>query len=313
LDIPAFLANALYILIPVFLIVISLLIVRYSEEGSSSGVKRFFHALRQPVALKSMSDEVVGQLPEEERGSYLKGQIVARLVIVYLVLMVFLLGNIIATFNYVMADVIFPINQGSTGDLRLWSAVVLNNPFSGGWLGTFPWYGSGGLPSMNIDTYHEPWDWLYFLAPTTDNPDFVATAFPVYLIIPVLMGLVYLIPLARKSIRESYLPSLLLSISGMLSMVYGIFNCFAISQYLLDPTSTITFGYYSVTGASMNGLPLSMMQFLIPTLIGFFLIFIVLGKKLGGIHYPENQKAQRLFMLFVTLTYWLSLFFVILV
>ncbi len=308
-----FLAEWLYILIPVFLILISLLIVRYSEDSSSSRAKRFFHALRHPVALKSMSDEVVGQLPEEERDGYLKGQLVARLVVVYLVLMVFLLGNIIATFNYVMADVIFPINQGSTGDLRIWSAVVLNNPFSGGWLGTFPWYGGGTLPPLNVDTYHEPWDWVYWLAPITDNPEFVSNIFPVFLITPVLMGLVYLIPLARRSIRESYLPSLLLFNSGMLSMMYGIFNCFAVTQYLLDPSSTITYGLVTVTAASMHGLPLSMMQLLVPALIGFFLVFMVLGKKLGGIHYPENQKAQRFFLMFVALTYWISLYFVILV
>ena len=240
-------------------------------------------------------------------------QIVARLVIMYLILMVFLLSNIVATFNYVMADVILPVNQGSTGDLRTWSAILLNTPFSGGWLGTFPWYGNDLLPPLTVDTFHETWDWVYFLIPVSDNPNLAATLIPFLLIMPMVMGLIYLIPLARRSIRESYLPSLLLFNFGMLTVMYGMFNCFAVSLYLLDPLASITYGLYTVSAASMSGIPALMVPILTLAFLGFFLIFMVLGRKLGRIHYPESQKAQRFFMMFVALTYWLSLFFVILV
>jgi len=289
------------------------MIVRFSEDGSPSRLKRFFHALRQPINLKSMSDEVVEQLPEEDRSGYINEQIVARLVIMYLILMVFLLSNIVATFNYVMADIILPVNQGSTGDLRTWSAIVLNTPFSGGWLGTFPWYGNDLLPPLTVDTFHETWDWVYFLIPVSDNPNLAATLIPFLLIMPMVMGLIYLIPLARRSIRESYLPSLLFLNFGMLTVMYGVFNCFAVSLYLLDPSASITFGLYTVSASVLNGLPTLVMTYLIPVLLGFFLIFMVIGRKLGRIYYPESRRAQRFFMVFVALTYWLSLFFVILV
>ena len=210
-----------------------------------------------------------------------------------------------------MADVNMEIGQSSSDSVRTWTWIVIETPFSGGWLGSFPWYGSGGLPPSGLDIFHDPWSWLYFVAALADNPEFVTGIFPDVLVVPVIVSLIFLLPLIRKTFRESFVPSLILLMSGMLTMSSSIFRCFAQALSIEFGSGSIQFGLLVITQMDLDGLALLMMQILIPFILLMFLLFLLLGWKLAKIHYPEKKLSRQLFLLFTVGSYWLSLFSII--
>ncbi len=311
--IPETIALLLFYLIPIIMYVLTIMIVKYSEKDSDSRLKRWFYLARTPIRLESLSDDTIKQIPEEGKSPYIRKEILLRLCVVYLVIGLFLLSNIIGTFYHVMADALLPMGQGSTGDMRTWSAIVLTTPFSGGWTGTFPWYGYGFWPPAYIDAYNEPWNWIFHLAALSDNPGFFDGVAPYLFLIPLLLGVVLLLPLAKRSIRESFLPSFFHLHISMMVIMSSFFNCFAEAFALQVLASSITYGQYTVDAGDLNGLPLTMLITLIPILILAFAFFIGISYKIGKKQYGDSKKAQWLYVSNTAVFYWLSLLLAIVV
>ncbi len=311
--IPETIAILLFLIIPVILFLSTAITLRFSDETSSSRWKRWLHSLRQPIRLQSLSDEAIQDMPETDRTAYIKRELALRLLAVYLVIGVFLLSNIVGTFYHIMADVLNDVSQGSSGLIRTWSAIVFTTPFSGGWLGTFPWYGYGLWPPSNLDVYHEPWSWVYHTAALAGDPSFFSGMADELIAIPIVVGVILLLPLARRSVRTAFLPSILHLHISLLVLVGGLFNCFAQAFRLDVLGETLVFGLYEVSASDLNGLPTLMISIIFPILVIIFLMFMGLSYKLGKTHYPESKRARALFILNTTVLYWFSLVLAIIV
>ncbi len=308
------LAVALFFIIPAVMYVLSFVIIKYSDENSPSRLRRWLNSARQPIHLRSLLDEDIQQVPEIERVQYVKDGILSRLLAVYLFIGLLLLTNIIGTFYNTMADVIMPIGNAGEEEIRVWSAIVITTPFSGGWTGTFPWYGFSFWPPAYPEVYHETWNWVYHTtALVTGNDYFFQGISQDLFILPLIVGIVFLIPLARKSVREAFLPSILHFHVAMLTIMSTVFNCFSEAFKLEILSNTITFGNYVVGAADLNGLPASVISTLVPVLLVAFMAFFGLSYKLAETHYSTSTRGKWLFVANTSILYWLSFIMVILV
>ncbi|MFW9953818.1 MAG: hypothetical protein ACFFD3_04620 [Candidatus Thorarchaeota archaeon] len=305
--VPQLFAIVLFLLIPVVMYVLSFLIVKYSDENSPSRVRRWFHSARSPVELKSLSKGSIEQIPEEGRSGYISREVTLRLVAIYLVIGIFILSNIIGIYYHVMGDVLQTISNYGEEEIRLWSAIVYTTPFSGGWTGTFPWYGNGLWPLSYPETYHESWNWIFHTsALVTGNPYFFEGVAEDLIIIPLVFCIVILIPLARKSVREAFLPSLLHLHVSMLILASTLFNCFAEAFKLAILSNPITFGEYTVGAADLNGLPSQVIGVLMPLIFVVFLVYLGISYKLAQNHYNTSKKGKWIFVANTIVLYWLS-------
>ncbi len=309
LELSADVASILIILIPILTIVCSLFLIKFSSEESPNRVRRLFGYLKKPPEIKPIDDEQLAQLQGIPLNKYLKDQLLIRLGFVYLLICVFILGSIIATFYYIMGDLLLPLGQGQTTDIRTWSSISIDTPFTGTWYGSFPWYGGDGFPLT--DTHENPWSWFFFIAALTDNPDFVSTMFPIMLLIPVLVSLVFLAPLAFKSLRVAFVPSLVLFVTGMVTMTSSIFRCFAEVFSLEFGSASILSGIFEVTRIELQGLTTSVILVLVPIIILLFVVFLLLGRKFSTIHQNENNISRNKLLLFIMCTYWMNLLSII--
>jgi hypothetical protein len=312
--IPQVFAIVLFFLIPILLYLLSIVIIRFGVETSESRIRRLFFSARKPLEFNSLSNEDLQQVPDTERSRYVTHEVVARLVTIYLVIGIFLLSNIIGTFYHVMADVLQHVGNYGEEEIRMWSAIVFTTPFSGGWIGTFPWYGYGFWPSPFPETYHEPWNWLFHTTSlVTGNPTFFQDMAQDFVFIPMIFGLILLLPLARKSVWESFLPSILHLNVSMLIMVNSLFNGFAEAFKLVVLSQSITFGGFTVNASSLYGLPFSFMISVLSILIIMFILFFGFSYRLARNHYSSSRKGKWLFVANTTILFWLSLILTIIV
>jgi hypothetical protein len=302
------LANLLVFAIPALAIgltiVIKVIVDRYPEKR---GVRYLSH-LAKPVTLEPLELDSSAVSTQSERRAHLTKQLGLRMVLVYLAIGLFLLSSVIGTFYYVMSDALMEVNQSSTGELRIISSISLLNPFQGGWIGTLPWYGGFPLPPRNFEVFHDPWSWILFTCNFVDNPYFFQTEVIVMQVITAIFGLAFLIPLAVKRIRQSFVASLFLFMTSMTTMTRVAFGLFTQSWRLDYAGEVITFGVLEIEGAEIVQTAGSI-TYGLSVILGLFIVFAVIGGKLWRSHYPDHRRSHYWFMLFVALCYWGTLAF----
>jgi hypothetical protein len=183
---------------------------------------------------------------------------------------------------------------------------VLTSPFTGGWLGDFGWYGGSGNPPLGNVTLHDPWSFYYYFIPYVEDTLLFTASFSLMVLLPMAVGAVFLIPLLRKSVRNAFVPSLFLYITGMLTMTSGIFRGLAEAIAVQFGQKEIQFGITIETVADFLGYPMANMTVLLPIMLLLFVIFAAVGWRLAGVHYPGNRTARKVVLLYITATYWLS-------
>ncbi|MGY5859704.1 MAG: hypothetical protein RTU63_10065, partial [Candidatus Thorarchaeota archaeon] len=194
-------AEILAIAIPIIAVCVFILITPWLKNGSGSKFRRYLSYLVTPPRIDSNESET------SEQNSTVRRDDKVRLSFYYLAIVLFLVSFIIGEFYEVMIDLLLPVNQSSTGEFRIATSVIFQSPFNAGWVGELPWAG--------FTTYHETWDWIFFTTAITDNPNFLSTMVIILVLISVGVGLVFLSPLAIKSIRRSFLPSMFFFMTGM--------------------------------------------------------------------------------------------------
>ena len=312
--IPQVFALVLFFLIPILLYVFTIMILKYSNENSTSKVRRWLYTARKPLGFKSLSNEDLQQMPDEDRSQFVQKEVILRLLALYIVVAVFFLSNIVGSFYTIIADVAQDIGNAGSSELRTWSAIAFPTPFSGGWVGTFPWYGYGLWPPGYLEIYHEPWNWVFHTTALVDgNPNFFSNITTELIVLPLAVGIVLLLPLARRSVREAFLPSIVHLHFSMLVIVSTLFNCFAEAFKLVVLSNELTYGQYVVAAVDLNGLPSTILAILSPVLLLVFVLFFGISYKLGGTHYGDSTKAKWLFVANTSILYWMSLLLAILV
>jgi len=305
LEITSFQAIVLAFALPILLLSAFVLLYPSLKNGSGSRIRRYLS-----YAIKAPS---IGPLnPEREDDSdryreHLIRQLKVRLYLVYIGIALFILSSFVAEFYHVMSDLSMHVAQGSTGIARTWSSVAFLNPFDAGWVGSLPWYGAIPLPPANAPIFHDPWSWAFFTDTITDNPIFFESRLQGMLLMTIIVGFVFLLPIGIRTVRESFVPSLFYFTASMLIMSRAIFGLFA-QGLSLGLGGSIQYGIMVVTGINFPGLDLlQLVAVVMPIILALYAVFLFIGRKLWQIHYPGNHQSRRWFTLYVSISFWLSL------
>ncbi|MHA1963474.1 MAG: hypothetical protein ACXACG_11645 [Candidatus Thorarchaeota archaeon] len=295
-------ATIIAIGLPIIVVCLFILIVPWLRNGSGSKLRRYLSYLVTPPRIGSdksgSSGDDVNQVDES---SWRKDKV--RLYFYYLGIALFLISFILAEFYEVMFDLVLPVSQGSTGEFRTVSSVIFQSPFKAGWVGALPWAG--------IVFYYEPWKWILFTAAFTDNPDFFGELVIAMLLISIAVGSVYLVPLAIRRIRHSFLPSMFFFMTGMTIFSKAAIGCTAQALVLAFGNASIQYLNLIATGDNIPIL-LTALAIEIPIILAMFALFIVLGRKLWQVHYADSKSRSR-FTVYIALSYWLGFLLTILV
>lgn len=301
----------LAVLIPIITTLLVIIIEPRLKQQESEGVRKYLSFLFTPPDMSPLELENSTTVNQIEKRNHLKSQLLIRIGFTYLIIVLFVTCNWIAEFYYIAGDLLETMTQGSTGRERTWASIAISGPFTGGWLGSLPWYGYIPLPPLDANILHEPWSWRFFTSAFVDNPVFFQDTYEHMLLSSVLTGLIFLLPLILKSVRKSLAPALFFLTSGMLIMTRSVFAGFGQAFRLLYGGETITYGIMDVSLASgqLQGYVLSSLTVNIVLIIGMFGLFLLVSNKLSKNLYPEKQDMRKWITLSITMIYWFSLAF----
>lgn len=289
------LATIIALALPLIAVISCILIIPSLRKSTGSKIRRYLSYL--------VTGPQIGSLITDDPDTLWR-QIKIRLFFIYIGIAIFLISFMIGEFYQVIFDIVLPLTQGSTGVSRVVSSVVFQSPFSAGWVGSLPWYGALPLPGT-FGTYHEPWRWIFGTAAFTDNPLFMDTMVTIMLIFSAIVGLVFLAPLASKTIRRSFLPSMFFFMTGMTVFTKAAIDALAQACALAFFGSRIEFGLIVITGDMVPNLVQGILTS-IPIILAMFGLFLLIGWKLWKIHY-QDIESRKWFMLFITLCFWIGL------
>ncbi|MHA2142446.1 MAG: hypothetical protein ACXADF_14285 [Candidatus Thorarchaeota archaeon] len=309
LELSVFQATIIAIALPIVALGVFVLIIHWLRNGSGSRVRRYLSYLVNPPRIGSLKSND-SEVDANHKHVSLWRELKVRLFFVYLGIAIFLVSFMIGEFYEVIFDLLLPVTQGSTGDIRTVSSVVFQSPFNAGWIGAMPWYGSLPAPS-DLGTYHETWSWVFMTAAYTDNPYFLETMITALLVISFLVGLVFLAPLGSKTIRRSLVSSMFFFMTGMTIFTKTVFGCFAQAWALVFGEASIYYGILSVTGDMIPNL-IDALSYGFPIILAMFAFFMVLGRKLWKTHYNDSE-SRTWFLVYITMSYWMGLALTILV
>ena len=295
-------ANLIAITLPIVIVCLFLLIIPWLKKESPSRLRRYLSYLFNPPQLGSHENESQKE-NVVRRHTLIEREEKVRLYFYYLAIVLFLVSFIIGEFYEVIFDLLLPVSQGSTGELREVTNVIFQNPFSAGWIGTLPW--------MGLVTYHETWSWIYFTAAFTDNPDFLGTVIIVQILISIGVGLVFLVPLAIKEIRHSFLSSMFFFTTGMTIFTKSATSSFAYALALAFNNAELEYISIVATGSMIPGLT-SVIAILFTIVLAMFALYIILGRKLWQVFYTDS-KSRTWFMMYIVLSFLLGIALTIMV
>jgi hypothetical protein len=295
---------------PLLVVCIVILLQPSLKKRIPHGIRKYLSYLFLAPTIMPLENQNNTQFTPEETRTNLKNQLLMRLGFIYLFVSIFIISNIIAQFYLVVDDLLQPVTQGGTDLVRTWVSITIYGPFVGGWKGSLPWYGSFVLPPLNGSTFHETWRWISFTQAVSSNSSVFDSSFSFLLITTVLTSTMFFVPLVLKSIRQSLVPSLFFYSTAVLIMTKSVFACLGQSLRLIFG-ETITYGLITInstTGQLLPNLQLALLVCSIFIIVMFF-VAIALGRKLWRIHYPDDEKSMKWFIYTVSIMYWLSLVF----
>ncbi|MHA1958964.1 MAG: hypothetical protein ACW99U_01955 [Candidatus Thorarchaeota archaeon] len=309
LELPVAIAELLVYVVPVFIFGIIVTIVAIDRRGVSGNLRRAVSFLMNPFGTGVSESSEAAPAMNGQNGPNKKGGLGLRLQIAYLAIAIFLLSNLIGVFYYVMADVAMVITQDTNGLARIVTSVVVQTPFHGGWMGSLPWYGGFPLPLAGVDTFHEPWSWIFFTAFIGDNPDLFNNLGNELLLYNYVVALVFLIPLLIRPIRKSFVPSLFLLATSMVTSTRAILGCLALALKVGYLGDTLQFGTFVVDGIQLTEAIPVLIGALLPWILGLFAGYMCLGFLLSRVHFRQQRRSQYWFLAYVALSYWIGFLF----
>lgn len=271
------------IALPIVALCLFFLVITWLSNGNGSRLRRYLSYLITPPRIDSDTSTW--------RGDKIK------LFFFYLGIILFLTSVVIGEFYEVMIDLILPVTQGNTGEMRIVISVIFQSPFRVEWLGSLPW--------MGVNTYHETWSWIFFTAAYTDNPVFLSTLIETLTLFSIAVGFVFLAPLAFKRIRQSFLPSMFFFTTGMTIFSKAAISWLGYGIALVFGNAELEYITLGATGDMIPGL-INVIVVGIPIVLAMFIFFIALGRKLWQVHF-DDSKSRTWFSLYITLIFWLGL------
>ncbi len=304
--IPLYVAILLVFLIPATAIFIALLLPILKRRLKSPRLLWLLDRLMHPPSFWSPPNATTAQdqhtSPSNGHPSFF-----SCLAVLYLYIVLFILGNTFGVFYSVTADISRSVTQGGTGLPRIVNGILFQDPFHAGWTGDLPWYGVLPLPLKGMNTYHETWEWIFFVGYFAGE-DFFLSMVQNIIGLTFIAGVTFLLPLLIRNIRKSFVPSLFFFLVGMTIATRALFGCFAQALKLGYFGDTLQYGLLQVSGADI---PLDVLNIVIFTLLPFvglmFVLFPILGYVLWKQHYPGNRRSAAWFAVSVLILCCLNL------
>jgi hypothetical protein len=229
--------------------------------------------------------------------------------LLYLGFVIVVFANLIATFYLSLIDVVIILSNNEEGLISSVNYIVIQDPFHGGWLGSLPWYSSYPLPLFGANTFHEDWEWILFTGIGWENFVFLENIIEDINLFLLTIGVVFLLPLGIKAVRESFIPALLHFMSGILIIFRGIFGLFGESISVLYFGNTLDMGYvrYGVEEIGIERLT-QITFFSFSAIIIGIVFFSIVGHFLWKSHLKTMGISSKWFLVFLSASYFSSLF-----
>jgi hypothetical protein len=296
LELPIELATITAIVLPIIAVCFFILAIPWLKNGSTSKLRKYLSYTITPPKLKAESSIDSNETSEQAPTSSVRNDRV-KLYFYYLGIVLFLISFILAEFYQVMVDASFPVTQGNTGDSRIITTIFFQSLFNVGWVGSLPWFG--------VTAYHQTWNWVLFTSAFTDNPNFLASFVVVLTLLTIGVGIVFLVPLAIKSIRHSFVPAMFFFMTGMTIFTKAAVGYFGGAVHLLYASIEFDYSLIIATGSmipNFTGVLTSCILLILP----MFVLFVFLGRKLWKVFY-DDSRSRNWFTVYIALSFWIGL------
>jgi hypothetical protein len=285
-----FQATIIAIVLPPIALFVSYMLIPKLQNRSGGRIRRYLSYLIVPPRLEEPgagSSQVSSLTWRNEK---------VKIYFYYLGVLLFLVGFVLGEFYEVMIDLILPVTQGSTGEMRIAYSIVFENPLSAVWTGSLPWIGTFA--------YHETWSWIYFTAAFTDNPAFLSSVSISLTLLSMAVGLAYLAPLAVPRVRRSFLPSMFFFVTGMTVFSKAAISCLAYALTLAFGNAELEYLTLVASGNMIPGL-LSVIAMILPVVLVMLSLFVILGRRLWRNHYTDS-RSRYWFSVYIALSFFVG-------
>ncbi len=308
------------IIFPIFCILLTIII--YLVKKNQHTQARYISQpiiLQNLISIRSRSNTSKSELRKAVGNEFFK-----RTVLIYMVLAFFLICNLFGEIYQVVIDrvllnIFVRIIDGVPPPSNIWINTVIESPFSTGFRGTQLWYGMYPNPIYSSDYFHRSWEWIFYTSAlfNTHFPymqyeffgqpvNLLVISYPTFIILMMLIiGSIFLLFLLWKNIHSFNSPILFFE-AGLLLGTKGIFSCFAMAWQIEVNGKILQYGAYLISRVDIAA------QWVLlgfaPVIIGFFFLFLWIGKKVWKKYYSEtNSISKRVFLISTGIVYFTSL------
>jgi hypothetical protein len=211
----------------------------------------------------------------------------SSLLLLFVGIAIFIIANLLATFYLSFIDVMHVINIDN-------AEFVSNVSF---------------ISILGLHVHHETWEWLLFTGIAWGNDVFLQSRIIVIIQELLIASLFFLIPLLFKQVREAVVPSILLFLTGTLTIIRGFIGMLGKTVLVLYFGGTLDMGYVSYDLADIG--PEGFMQIMmisLPVVLVGLVVFSILGYFYWKSQFKERGFSAKWFILFVMGTYLVPLF-----
>ena len=316
----------LAVLIPISMILLTIIINFLAKKEDNSFLTRFAKFVSKPFEFKQLlKNQDLKELPETKIRKIVGKELLFRMNLIYFLILIFLFSSFLGELYQALADrtllIIFTnMVEGSSPPSSVWTSIIIESPFSSGFRGYQTWYGMYPNPILESQYYHTTWGWIFYTSGLFNNLfpnmqyDFFGTSVnslvftysSLIMVFTMIVGGIFLLPLLWKNIRQSFLASLLFFEAGMVIGTKGVFSCFAQAWKIEVNGNILQYGAFIISRSTVAAQ--WVILGLIPVIIGFYFLFLWIGKKLWKVHYSQtNSINKRTFLITVSINYLVTL------
>ena len=314
------------VVIPILIIALSFLISYLAKKNSNFWIYKVARFLCKPTQFKLMLNRPdLNEYPETKTRKIVGKEMLKRMNLIYFIIGIFLFCSFLSELYQVLADrtllyIFTQIFEGTAPPSYVWSSVIIESPFSSGFTGFQMWYDMYPNPILFEQYYHRTWEWIYYTSGLYNNlfPNMqyeffdqpvntiVYTYSSLIMVFTIIIGTLFLLQLLWKDIRESFFVSLFFFEAGMIIGTKGVFSCFAQAWQIEVNGKFLQYGAYVISRSTIAAE--WVILGLLPVILGFYVLFLWIGKKIWQVHYGQTKSiSKKSFLIFVSINYFIAL------
>ena len=314
------------VIIPIIAVLASLLFYYLSKKENNPKISRVAKSLVESFQfIPLINNSTFNDESEIESKKIIRNGIFTRMTLVYYIVGIFIFCSFMGELYQVLTDrallIIFTkAVDGSAPPESVWFSTVIETPFSAGFRGYATWYGMYPNPILEVEYFHRSWEWIFYTSGLYNkqfpNMQYLFFEDPVnslvygfssmIIVVTLIIGGLFLLQLLWKGIRQSFFASLFFLEAGMIIGTKGLFSCFATAWQIEVNGKILQYGAFIVSRTTIAAQ--WVIVGLLPAIIGFYFLFLWIGKKIWQIHYFETKSiSKRTFLISLSVNYYLAL------